>query len=71
MMNIIFLCELTIVVPRFPCLFSMASPVSSTIELVNSETCKSVNSFNFAMYPFASKSYPNELVACSDRWRRT
>jgi len=45
----IFLCKLTIVIPRLPCHFRMAKAVSFTIELVNSLTSDSVNSFNFAM----------------------
>jgi len=44
---------------------------SLTVKLVNSVTSKSVNLFNFAMWPFASKSFPIELVPCSDEWRRT
>jgi hypothetical protein len=47
--NIIFLCKLTIVIPQLPCLFRMAKAGSSTIELLNSVTSDSVNSFNFAM----------------------
>jgi len=60
--------ELTIVIPRLPCLFKMASAASSTVELVNSVTSDSVNSFNFAMCTFASKCLPIELVPCSDGW---
>jgi len=45
----ILLCKLTIVIPRLPCLFSMAKVVPSTVELANSVTSDSVNSFNFAM----------------------
>jgi len=69
--NIMYLGTLTIVIPRLPCLFRKAKAVSSTIELVNSVTSDSVNSFNFAMWAFASKCFPIELVPCSDRWRRT
>jgi len=69
--NMIFLCKLTIVIPRLPCLFKMAKAVSLTVELVNSVTSDSVNSFNFAMWAFASKCFPIELVPCSDGWRRT
>jgi hypothetical protein len=47
--NMIFLCKLTIVIPGLPCLFRMAKDVSSTLELVNSVTSDSVNSFNFVM----------------------
>ena len=49
MLNMTFLCELTLGIPRLPCLLSMAKAVSSTIELVNSVTSDSVNSFNFVM----------------------
>jgi len=66
-----FSCELTIVIPQLPCLFNMASAASSTVELVNSVSSDSVNSFNFAMCAFASKSLPTELVPCSDGWRWT
>jgi len=45
----IFLCKLTIVITRLPCLFMMAKAVSSTVELVNSVTSDYVNLFNFAM----------------------
>jgi hypothetical protein len=44
-----FLCKLTSVIPRLPSLFRMATAGSSTVELVNSVTSDSVNSFNFAM----------------------
>ena len=46
MSNLNFLCKLTIVIPRLPCLFKMAKAVSSTVVLVNSVTSDSVNSFN-------------------------
>jgi len=71
MVNLIFLCELTIRIPRLPCRFNMANTVSSTVELVNSVTSDSVNSFNFAICAFASKCLPIELVTRSDGWRRT
>jgi len=71
MSNLIFLCVLTIVIPRLPCLFKMAKAVSSTVVLVCSVTSVSVNSFNFAMWAFASKCFPIELVPCSGRWPRT
>jgi len=45
----IFLCELTIVIPQLSSLFKMAKAVSSTVEVVNSVTSDSVNLFNFAM----------------------
>jgi len=44
-----FLWKFTIVIPRLPSRFSMANAVSSTFEVVNSVTYKSVNSFNLAM----------------------
>jgi len=71
MSNLYFLCTLTIVIPRLPCLFKMAKAVSSTVIVVNSVTSDSVNSFNFAMWAFASKCFPIELDPCSDGWRRT
>jgi len=71
MSNLNFICKLTIVIARLPCLFKMAKAVSSTVVLVNSVTSESVNSFNFPMWAFASKCYPIELVPCSDGWRRT
>ena len=49
MSNLIFLCELTNVIPQLPCLCRMAVADSSTIELVNSVSYDSVNLFNFAM----------------------
>jgi len=58
--------DLTIVIPRLPFRFRMAKAVSSTVELVNSDTSDSVYSFNFAMCAFASKCFPIELVPCSD-----
>jgi len=66
-----FLCELTIVIPRLHCLFSMAKAVSSMVVLVNSETSDSVNSSNFAMCAFASRCLPIEPVPRSDGWPRT
>jgi len=71
MSNLIFLCEITIVIPRLPCLFRMAKAVLSTVELINSVTSDSVNSFNFAMWAFATKCFTIELVPCSDGWRRS
>jgi len=71
MSNLNFLCKLTIMIPRRPCLIKMAKAVSSTVVLVNSVMSDSVNSFNFVMWAFASKCFPIELVPCSDRWRRT
>jgi len=66
-----FLCKVGIVIPRLHCLFRMAEPVSSTVQLVNSVTSDSVNSFNLVMWAFASNCFPIELVPCSDGWRRT
>ena len=71
MSNTIFLCELTIVIPRLACLIRMAKAVSSTFELVISVTSDSISSFNFAMWTFATKCFPIELVPCYDWWQRT
>jgi len=49
----------------------MAKAVSLTVELVNWETSGSVDSFHIAMWAFASKCLPIELVPCCDGWRRT
>jgi len=68
--NMVFLCELTIVIPQLSSLFKMAKAVSSTVEVVNSVTSDSVNLFNFAMWAFASNYFPIELVSCSDGCRR-
>jgi len=69
--NLTFLCKLTIVIPRLPCLFRMAKAVSSTVELINSVTSDSIHSFNFTMWAFASKCFTIVLVPYSDGWRRT
>jgi len=66
-----FLCKLNIVITRLPCLFRIAKAVSSTVELVNSETFDSVNLFSFARCVFASRCFPIQLVRCADGWRRT
>jgi len=71
MSNMISLCELTIVIPQLPGVFRMGKAVSSTIEVVNSVTSDSVNSFHFVMWAYASKCFVIELVPCSDGWRRT
>jgi len=71
MSNINFLCKLTIVIHRVPCLFSKAKDVSPTTELVNSVTSDSVNLFNIVMSAFANEGFCIELVPCSDGWRRT
>ena len=65
-----FLCELTIVIPRLPCLFSMAITGSLTIELGNVVTANCVDLFNVAMCALASKCVPIELVVCYDGWCR-
>jgi len=66
-----FICDLTIVISRLPCLFNKANAVSSTVGLVNSEPSDSISSFNFAMWAFARKCIPMELVPCSDGWQST
>jgi len=71
MVNLIFLFELTIRISRVPYCLSMAKTVSSTVELVNSVISDTVNSFKFQICAFASKYLPNELVQCSDGWRKT
>jgi len=48
-LNMNFLCELTIRIPRLPSLLSMAKAVLPTVELVNSVTSDSVNLFYFGM----------------------
>jgi len=63
--------DLTIVIPRLSCLFSIAKAVLLTVDLVNSDTSGSVDTSNFAMCAFASKCFPIEQVPCSDGWRRT
>jgi len=70
MCNTNFLGELTILIPRLPCLLRMVKAVSSTVELVNSVTSDSVNSYKFAMCAFSSKCYPSELIPWSDGWQR-
>ena len=65
MSNMNFLCELTIAIPRLPCLFTMAKVDLLTVKEVNSVTFDSVNSFNFAMLHFVSKCFPIQLVPCS------
>jgi len=71
MWNIIFICTLTIVIHWFHCLIKMAKANSSTIELVNWITSDFVISSNFAIWVFASKCFPIELVPCSDGWQRS
>jgi len=68
---VIFLCELTVVIPQLSCLLKMAKAVSTTVELVNSVTSVSVNSLNFAMWSFTSNCFPIELVPWTDGWGRT
>jgi len=66
-----FLCKHTIVIPRLPCLFTIAKTVSSMVVLVNLETPNTIDSFIFGMSAFACKSIAIELVWYSDGWRRT
>jgi len=66
-----YLWYLTIVIPRLPCLFSMANAVLLTIVLVNLETSDSLYSLNFAKCALASKCFIIELVPCSHGWRRS
>jgi hypothetical protein len=66
MSNSNFNWDLMISIPQRRCLFSIAKAVSSTVDLVNSNTSDFVNSFNFAMSTFANKCFPIELVPCSD-----
>jgi hypothetical protein len=70
-LNLNFVCQLTIGIPLLHFLLSMAKAVSSTIELFNSVTSDSVYSFNFAMCTFGTMCLPIELVPYSDGWRRT
>jgi len=71
MSNVNFMSELTIVIPRRPCLYIMAKAVSSTVELVSSVTCDSVSVFNFVMCAFNIKCFPIEQVLWDDGWHRT
>jgi len=61
-LNLNFLCELTIGILELPFLLSMAKPVSSTVELVNLVTSDTVDLFNLVMCASASKCLPIELV---------
>jgi len=54
MLNMNFLCELTIVIPQLPCLFRMEKADSLTVEIVNSVTSHCGHSFNYAMGVFAN-----------------
>jgi hypothetical protein len=69
--NISLFCKLTIEIPWLPCLFDVANAVSSTVVLVNSATCDSVNSFHSAMCAFTSRCLPMGLLPCTDGWWRT
>ena len=71
MLNIDFLCERTIVIPRLPCLFSMAKADYLTVEPVKSVTSDCVNWSHCAMSAFAGKGFPIELVPCSGEWWTT
>jgi len=66
MVNLNFLCKLTIRIHRLPYLLSMAKAVSSTVEIVSSVASDTVRSFNFAMGASASKCLLIELIPCSD-----
>jgi hypothetical protein len=66
--NKIFHCQLTIVIPWLSCIFRMTNTVSSTVELVNSVTSESINSFNYVRWALASKCFPIELVPQSHEW---
>jgi len=57
MLNNNFNWDLTIVIPQLPCPSSIANTVSSTVDLVNSDTSDSVNLYNFAMCAFASECF--------------
>ena len=59
MSNMNLLCEPTNVIPRLSCLFSMAKAVSSPVEVVNSVTSESVNSFNCAMCALCQQVFPH------------
>jgi hypothetical protein len=48
-LHMIFLCKLTIVIPRLPSHFTIAKAVSLTFEQVNSVTSDAVDSFMIAM----------------------
>ena len=63
-----FICDLTLVIPPLPCVFSMAEAVSSMVQLVNSVTVHSFTWFNFIMCAFSNKYCTIELVSCSDGW---
>jgi len=56
--NMTWLSELTIEIPRLLCLLRMAKAVSSTVEIVNSVTSDSVNSFNLAMWALPASVSP-------------
>jgi len=71
MSNLNFLRELTSIIPRLPCLFRIPKAVSMTFKLDNSVIPLSDDTFNFAIWAFASKCFPIELVPCSEGWQRT
>jgi len=71
MSNINFLCELTILLSRLPCLFSMANTFQLTFILVDLGTSDSFKSFKFEMCASASKCIAIELVPFPDGWQRT
>jgi hypothetical protein len=66
--NMNFFRDIVFVGPRLPCVVNMTNVVSSPAAVVNSETSDYVCLFNIAMYPFATKCFPMDLVPCSDGW---
>ena len=70
MSNMNLLWELTIVISQLCCLFRKPNAVLLTIKQVTSITSYSVYSFDVAMWAFASKCNPIQLVPCSDGLRR-
>jgi hypothetical protein len=57
-----FDCKRTIVIRRLSCLFFKAKAVSLTVELVDSLSSDSTDSFRFAMCACASKEFLIEMV---------
>jgi len=66
-----FLCKLTIVIPSFPCQFSLAKGNESAVVHDNLETSDFLTLCKFAMCTFARKRFPIEQVSCSDGLQRT
>jgi len=71
MSHVNFICELTIIIPLLPWLFSVADEVSWTVEQFNSVPTDYVNWFNFMMLTFDSNWFPIELLPWCDGWQRT